>query len=271
MRSGFNTPDELWFLLHCGRRSLTGHDHADWNSFNLYAFGYPLALDSGSGAYKSPMHKAWNDKAVAHNTVIFGDRSQERSDGKLLIFASKPEADYSVTDASVPAGVPQYLRTVVFVKPDYFVIWDQIKADEPASWIIHTTATDFQWSEHKVRCITPWQVNLDVHVVLPETPLKPGVEKGSFEIDEHRNDLPFLYQNYFKIPNAPGANFLTVLHPLKPGTLPLTIKRSGTSANPVLTITRGAQHDRLELREGHVAITRTGPVQASVVLGGEQP
>ena len=272
MRSGFDTPEERWFLLRCGRRALTGHDNADWNAFNLHAFGYPLALDSGSGAYSDPAHKAWNDKAIAHNTVVFGDRSQERKDGKVVAFASRPDADYSVTDASVPAGVERYVRNVVFVKPSYFVVWDQIKATEPANWVIHTTATDFQWGEHQVRCLTPWQVNLDVHVLLPEAPLRPGIEKGAFETKGKGVDNPlhFSDQNYLKIPGTPGANFLTVLNPLKSGQAPLSVKRSGTPDDPVLEITSGTQRDRLELHDGRVVLTRSGPVQASVVLGRGQ-
>ena len=225
-------------------------------------------MDSGSGAYSDPAHKAWNDKAIAHNTVVFGDRSQARKDGRILAFSSKPEADYSVTDASSPAGVERYVRHVVFVKPDYFVIWDQLTATEPANWVIHTTATDFEWREHQVRCLTPWQVNLDVHVLLPETPLKPGVEQGRFETVDKGPDNPLRFpaQAYLKIPNAPGANFLTVLHPLKAGEAPLTIKRTGATEAPVLEITRGTQRDVLELRAGGAVLTRTGPITASVVL-----
>ena len=272
MRSGFDTPDEIWFLLRCGRRTLTGHDHADANAFNLYAFGCPLCLDSGSGEYSDPMHKAWNDRAVAHNTIVFGDRSQKRADGKILAFVSKPEADYSVTDASVPAGVKQFVRTVVFVKPDYFVIWDQIQANEPARWMIHTTAANFEWSEHKVRCITPWQANLDVHVVLPETPLKSGVEEGPFEKGKASDEspFPFLTQHYFGISNAPGGNFLTVLNPLKPGQTSLTIKYSGTPGRPVLEIRCGLQQDRLELAAGGGRLTREGPINASVSFENEK-
>ena len=205
--------------------------------------------------------------------MVFGERSQERKDGKVLAFRSKPEADYSVTDASAPAGVEQFVRTVVFVKPDYFVIWDQIRATEPANWVIHTPATDFQWTEHKVRCVTPWQVNLDVHVVLPETPLKPGVKEGRFETGKTNGEspLPFSNQNYLKIPNAPGANFLTVLNPLKPDQAPLTIKRSGTRDRPVLEINCGTQQDRLELSEERVRLTRKGPIKAAIVFGREKP
>ena len=262
MRSGFDTPEEIWLLLRCGNSTRsTSHDNADWNAFNLYAYGAPLALDSGSGAYSDPRHKAWHDKAVAHNTVVFGVRSQERKDGKILAWVTRPELDYSVSDASVAAGVEKFIRHVLFVKPGYFVIWDEIAAKEPASWMLHTPATKFEWSEHAVRCVTPWNSNLDVQVVWPQTPLKPGTEKGKYsdwtETQKQRDPHPFQYQDYFGIPNQPGRDFLVVLHPAKPGAPALKIRDVGGAGRPALEITDGARIDRIELR-ADVAEVRIG-------------
>lgn len=254
MRSGFATPQELWFLLRCGNATRsTSHDNADWNAFNLYAFGSPLALDSASGAYSDPLHKAWHDKAVAHNGVVFGDRSQERLDGKIIRWVTTPDYDYSVSDASIPAGVDQYTRHVLFVKPSYFVIWDEIKSDEPTTWMLHTPATQFSWSEHRVRCTTPWDAALDVHVIWPQTPLKPGTKKGKYSDwkqstnQPQRDHHPFQYQDYFGIPNARGKNFLVVLHPVKPNTSPLEIRDLGDAKSPSLEISQSGRVDRIQL------------------------
>jgi hypothetical protein len=266
MRSGFATPDEIWFLLRCGNASRSGsHDNADWNAFNLYAFGAPLALDSAAGAYSDPRHKAWHDKAVAHNTVVFGDRSQERKDGKILTWITRPELDYSVSDASVPAGVKKFIRHVLFVKPAYFVIWDEIVSTESAAWMLHTPATQFEWSEHRVRCVSPWQADLDVQVVWPQTPLQPGTKKGKYsdwkEDQQQRDPHPFQYQDYFGIPNAPGRDFLVVLHPVKPGAPALTVRDVGHAGQPALEITDGTRTDRIELH----------PDSADVRLGRSDP
>jgi hypothetical protein len=56
--------------------------------------------------------------------------------------------------------VEQFVRTVVFVKPAYFVIWDRIKSSASAHWVIHTTATDFEWGEHQVRCLIPMALRI---------------------------------------------------------------------------------------------------------------
>ncbi len=252
MRSGFNTSEEIWFLLRCGNSTRsTSHDNADWNAFNLYAFGSPLALDSGSGAYSDPRHKAWHDKAVAHNTVVFGDRSQERKDGKILTWVTLPELDYSVSDASAAAGVGKFIRHVLFVKPDYFVIWDEIKADEPAAWMFHTPATKFEWSPQTVRCLTPWAAALDVQVVWPMSELKPGTKKGKYgdwkENQKQRDPHPFQYQDYFGIENEPGRDFLIVLHPTKPGRPFLSVRDIGVARKPALEINLNSRTDRIEL------------------------
>ncbi len=276
MRSGFATPDEIWLLLRCGNATRSGHDNGDWNAFNLYAFGVPLALDAASGVYSDPAHKGWHDKSVAHNTVVFGARSQRRQDGKILAWITRPEADYSVSDASAAAGVAQFVRHVLFVKPDYFVIWDEIRAEEPAAWMLHTTATRFDWSPHRVRCQTPWEVSLDVHAVWPSTPLPPGTEKGrignwTVEGGRKAEPFPFYYQNYFGIPNRPGQPFLIVLHPLRPGQPSLIVRDIGGPENPILDITSGAQHDRVELRPMAALVTRRGPRETSIVLGAGNP
>lgn len=252
MRSGFNTPEEIWFLLRCGNATRAGHDNADWNAFNLYAYGVPLALDSASGAYSDPRHKAWHDKAVAHNTVVFGERSQERKDGRVLQWSSRAEVDYSVSDASVPAGVDKFIRHVLFVKPSYFVIWDEIAATESSRWMLHTPATKFEWAEHRVRCLTPWTAALDVDVIWPRTPLKPGTEKGKYsdwkEGQIQRDPHPFQYQDYFGIPNEAGRDFLIVLHPCKPGDPGLAVRDVGQPGRPALEIEHEGRTDRIDLR-----------------------
>ena len=52
MRDKFETDDEIWFLLKCGKTSM--HDHADKNSFSLIAYGTPMALDAGAADYNDP-------------------------------------------------------------------------------------------------------------------------------------------------------------------------------------------------------------------------
>jgi hypothetical protein len=145
------------------------------------------------------------------------------------------------------------------------VIWDEIVSTESAAWMLHTPATQFEWSEHRVRCVSPWQADLDVQVVWPQTPLQPGTKKGKYsdwkEDQQQRDPHPFQYQDYFGIPNAPGRDFLVVLHPVKPGAPALTVRDVGHAGQPALEITDGTRTDRIELH----------PDSADVRLGRSDP
>ena len=262
MRTGFDTSNEVWFLLRCGNATRsTYHDHADWNSFNLYAYGAPLALDSASGQYSDPSHLHWNDRAVAHNTVVFGQRSQDRRDGRILEWTSRPSLDYSVTDATLAADVGKFIRHVLFIKPSYFVIWDEIQSIDPAEWMLHTTATHFEWTDHTVRCSTPWAADLSVQVIWPTTPLQRGTQKGKYsdwtEKQTQRDIHPFKYQDYFSIPAPPSTDYLVVLQPLKPGSPALTIVDHSRPGHPNLEISVGGRTDSISL-EPHAADVRIG-------------
>ncbi|PTQ57381.1 MAG: Oligo alginate lyase [Candidatus Carbobacillus altaicus] len=68
---------------------LAGHEHADQNSFILYAMGDPLFIDSGRyDYYGSPHYYKWYIKSVAHNTLLIHGKGQKEqktgADGKLL-------------------------------------------------------------------------------------------------------------------------------------------------------------------------------------------
>ena len=138
MRDKFDTPDEVWFLQKSGEPSYSGHENADRNSFSLFADGVPLAMDAGSGNYNDPRHFAWHKKTISHNAIIFEDskhpgeilqyKSQKIVTGNVLAWKTTVEADFSSLDASAASDVERNVRNVLFVKPDYFVIYDEIKS-----------------------------------------------------------------------------------------------------------------------------------------------
>ncbi len=255
MRDKFNTPDEVWFLQKSGEPSLSGHENADRNSFSLFAYGYPLALDAGAGNYNDPRHRAWHKLTISHNAVVFEDsnksdeqlnvKSQKIVTGEVLSWKSTPDADYSSTDASLASGVERNVRKVLFVKPDYFVIKDEIKSTVNSYWLLHTTAQNFVWSDNAVSCETPWGVNLDLYVLSPYRPIDCTVREGAIGdwLDDQtlaieqrtgerikpkssENDIfPFRYQKYLAIPAKPNENFLMVLHPHRKNSVPLKVNK----------------------------------------------
>lgn len=135
--------------LHAGRY-FAGHQHADQNSFVINAYGDKLAIDGGAyDWYNSPHFKAYSVHTVAHNTVLVNGKGQgwrtEGADGKVETFYSSIPYGYTVGDASDPdiyqGNLPLFKRKLLFIKPDYVVIHDQLVAREKDAgfdWLLHS-------------------------------------------------------------------------------------------------------------------------------------
>jgi len=284
MRSGSDDPDEKYMFFDCGPRRTEAwakHKHRDLNGISLFAGGVPLSLDAGAGNYRTPTHDMWNRATVAHSTVLFADRDQDPEDGALLQFVSKPGADYALGDASLASRVLQFYRHVLFVKPDYFVVWDFIRSYVPAEWLLHSPAKEIIKGERTLEFITPWGMSLDAHFLLPEGKLEVWEGEGPFGAARsagERGAPPFVVQKYVRVKNQPAKDFLTVLHPRKSEAAKLSVRRAG--GEHVLEVKIGPQTDIILLfpvaREykderdismtGRVAVIRQGPQGDSLTL-----
>ena len=285
MRDKFDTKEEVWFLQKSGEPSLSGHENADRNSFSLFAYGYPLAIDAGSANYNDPRHKAWHKLTISHNAVVFEDpkhpadvlkvKSQKIIAGNVLAWKSTAEADYSATDASEASGVERNVRKVLFVKPDYFVVKDEIKSGQNSYWLLHTTAQNFYWKDNSVSCETPWGVNLDVFVLSPERPIDRTVREGAIGdwLDEKtvaieqrtgerikpkdtENDLfPFRFQKYLAFTAKPNESFLIVMQPRRKNNSPLIINKLSETK---MEVTCGKRKDIIEFTTEGVNLSKGG-------------
>lgn len=293
LRSGYGSEDENYFLLVGGHRReehWAHHAHRDVNSFSLFAYGVPLALDPGSGMYGTAEQALWYRATVSHNTVQFGGLNQDYEDGNIVRFVSKPGADYVVCDGTRAAGevarVLQFYRHVVFVKPDYYVIWDFIRAFVPTEWMINSPAKRVMRNELGFTLETPWSVDLDAHFLLPEAQLQIEEGEGRFgawRTEQDKGAPPFTHQKYVRVKNQLGKDFLTVLHPRKSQDEKVTVRRIGSEEH-VIEVTRAGQRDLIllfpETREyqndslnlkfkGRAAVVRQGKVTESTLLDGE--
>lgn len=286
MRSDYDRPDEKYLFFTCGPKRETSHKHRDQNSFMLFAEGVPLALEAGSGPYRSADQELWHKATISHNTVLFGGRDQDMEDGRILKFVSKDAADYLAADASRAARVPQFTRHILFVKPDYFIIWDFIRSYVPAEWLLHGPAREIVKSEHRLEFLTSWDVSLDVHFLLPEGKIEVWEGEGRFghwQTPAGRGAPPVPMLKYVKVKNDKRQDFLTILHPRKSTEAKLSARLVGKEEN-VIEVRLGEQVDRVMLfpasREytdteqnirmrGRVAVVRRGPINGEVLLDGE--
>jgi len=187
-----------------------GHEHNDINGFYLYQAEQWLV----------PERVGFEHSATSfHNTLLIDNQGQEQppdnrqspvgflgSDGFLEVTTSTPDFNYVAADATrryrnIP-GIKDITRHVVFVRPDYFVMLDNIAAETAHTydWISHFS-TDVSVEGNWVRG------NAGNGAVLGIAVARPQVFTFSTGNDG---------QSYIRIrPTTPTANlrFIHILYP----------------------------------------------------------
>jgi hypothetical protein len=126
-----------------------GHAHPDINAFSIFASGEWLAVDPGYSQVKDTRD---------HNTVVVNGKGQAGEGGKWLDYwafqqrqpapailraESTPAWDSALGDAGDiyvdEARLRRFRRQVLFLKPDVFVIGDDIAAQGASTfeWLLH--------------------------------------------------------------------------------------------------------------------------------------
>lgn len=150
-RFSFDTFSQQLFPWDCagiGCQMNIGHDHSDANTFYIYKAGRWLAPESiGNNKYDTSLH----------NTILIDGLGQHRPTGDtwrdpdafdgidsfLESYADTPGFDYVVANATQRykniAGVSEVTRHVLFVRPDYFIMLDNLVADSTHQyeWVSH--------------------------------------------------------------------------------------------------------------------------------------
>ena len=164
----FNTlPDSLINMSTSGN----GHAHYDVNSFMLHAEGEWLAIDPGYTNKKLTRN---------HNTIIVngkgmindgepwaefrsygaGDKPHLKSYGKehiskILRAESTTLYDYVIGDATQvyqdDAHLTRYLRHILYLKPDCYLVIDELEADTSSTfeWLIHAEDSIYKYEKNK--------------------------------------------------------------------------------------------------------------------------
>ena len=135
--------DDMVFLFRAGPNF--NHHHADQGSFLLTAFGETLITEAGwSDYYKDPYYATFFTQAVGHNTILVGGNPESQTIADTAQFKalnSYPRITDSVTSKFYDGvgselssvykdSLSRYVRSVVFVKPHYFVVFDDLKVSE---------------------------------------------------------------------------------------------------------------------------------------------
>ena len=169
---GAGAPSDARYLLFDAGPYGGPHGHEDKLSIELYAFGQAFIVDAGTYTYnKRDPFRTYFVSSHAHNTVLVDGKSQVRrwkkenlnpqtspgnADGNhpYAAWISQPDFDYvaaSYSDGYGPFSFerPQnveviedvvHTRRILFVKPDYWVIVDELQAPTPHRYctLFHT-------------------------------------------------------------------------------------------------------------------------------------
>lgn len=164
MRSGW-TKNALYLLFDAGPYG-GPHGHEDKLSVELFAFGQPFIVDSGSYTYeKVDPFRTYFVGSQSHNTVLVDGRSQIRrwqkdnmnpkpALGNYATWVSQDDFDYvaatyndgyssfSLQKPKNPRIIEDvtHTRRILFIKPDYWIMVDEIQASNPHDYqlLFHT-------------------------------------------------------------------------------------------------------------------------------------
>lgn len=133
---------DLLFLFEGGPQTFE-HTHCDKGQFILEAFGERLATDPGMIKYQDPAHLFYKDTSY-HNLVTLRGENQDYRDAEHSVVIERLETggacDYLVADLTNSyKAFARYRRAVLFVRPDYFLIVDDVQAGETGlEWNFHS-------------------------------------------------------------------------------------------------------------------------------------
>jgi len=145
---GVEAKDSIQFMFKSSPYGSYSHSFADQNTFTLEAYEEPLAISSGYRPwYGSQHHRYWTKTTQAHNGVLVNGKGQQEQSlaakGRIIGFLNGESFDYTAGEAHMAYGaslLERYLRHVVYIRPDVFVLYDDLKAPKAStySWLLHS-------------------------------------------------------------------------------------------------------------------------------------
>lgn len=148
--SGFTVMRTDWsreaLYFNTGYGPYASHTHNDLLSFEIYAYGRALVVDAGIGmTYDDPLYLTWYKSAPAHNTVVVNGKDMKREGirGEDVRWGSAGDTEYFAAGHSgyVETSGVRHRRQVVFAKPDFWFILDDLTGARPGdtlSWYLHS-------------------------------------------------------------------------------------------------------------------------------------
>ncbi|MBB27906.1 MAG: hypothetical protein CME25_03275 [Gemmatimonadetes bacterium] len=192
MRSGWGKDDR--YLLFEGGPYGRWHQHEDKLGLEVYAYGTPFIVDPGITSYYTNPWTSFYTTTQAHNTVMVDGCAQARGRNQSIdqwvqsarpntVWRSDERSDAAVATYDSPyAGLEEevsHRRSVLFVKPDYFVLFDELQGQSR-----HTYEALFHFMPFRVlidpqsMAVRTGRMNAANLEILPLTRMSPSLVCG---------------------------------------------------------------------------------------------
>lgn len=219
------------------------HQHADQNSFCILSGGKALAIASGyyGPAYGMPHHALWTRQTKANNSILVDRQGQVdrdfRANGRIIDFKDTERYAYVSGDATSAymGRLTRFIRHILFVRPDVYVIYDDLEADQPGtfSWLLH--------------CLEPPEIDLKNQRI--------NVQRGSAGLEVNlfaSTPLTFEYTDKFGIPYNYGME--KRFHEDKPNQHHISATTEKTSSAKIVAVIQVWPHKK----ETEIQVARIG-------------
>jgi hypothetical protein len=286
--------NDISFLFRSSPYGGVSHGHADQNAFVIEAFGRGLAIATGYYPwYGSPHHDRWTRATQAVNSVLVDGQGQGQrrwdANGRLTAFQCGPGPSENATDTVRPepgrSGLPsgydyvegeaapayagrleRFRRHVVHVRPGIFVLFDDLRAAEPArfQWLLHACRQIQIAEASRSLRIENEPAAMNVHLLLPDRLEFTQTDKYEPEPESVARQWENTWHLTAGTP-APqrAAQFLAVM---------LVHRRGQESALPAVALVPGTGAVGVRLTAGDGAqdlvAFRTDPQAPTVACGG---
>src|SRR6185369_10274629 len=190
-RSGWgdktNFRHEKYLVFDCGPIGDGGHGHYDLLNIEVAANGWPLIVDPGRFTYAedAAQWRRWFKGTAAHNTVCVDDLDQvpyrrgkpkgALAEARLLERLTTPDCDMLVGEARSPVYDAIHTRRICFVRGEYWLIVDSLRAHGPHKYDLRFHLTPAAWN-HCARIDTG--IRTPELVLLFEPHREPVISQG---------------------------------------------------------------------------------------------
>ncbi len=207
------------------------HGHWDLNGFQMYAYGRPLIIDPGRTEYDSPLMPVLSSN-TSHNVLLVDDQKMNRKSATINSWHTTPGMDLIDSTYEGLYTNVDHRRAIVFVRPDYYVMFDTPRGQEPHKMGINFWLSSPDVTIDRKGCSVHTNEangsNVLVKSMSPE-PVAKGValakievtdRRGSLDLGGVRNDIPVV--TFWQ--NGAAPDFVTLMYPFPKGVKPRDMK-----------------------------------------------